>query len=713
MSLEARVRAALQPGGALARFWPLYEERHAQVELARDVARAVERGGILMAEAPTGVGKSVAYLLPAVLHAAETDQRVVVATATKSLQDQLFERDLPAVLEALGVSVPIARLKGKANYLCTRLLDLAEAHGDEETEALDALRQWAAGDAQGDLDRFDAPDAEAWRRVRPRVAADPQNCSGALCRRGRECFWARARRAAGEARITIVNHALLARAAEIEGLLPEYDVLVVDEAHRLEGVLLSQLERTVSRHRLDDLLRQTGQLKGARRGSGLLARIRSTALPLLLADSTRERIVADLDRLSKRADEARDDIEALFRQVAGGAGEAPSRDDGRGPRAASPYGSRRRFRSQQELLGRELQPLQVVLEHCDVFADAMRRASGAVLAAEAGTPGEELAAELDLVAARWTQVRDDLLTLTEAVDPDWVYWKSQAPNAKVAELRGSPVMIGAFARQYLLARARTAVLTSATLSSAGDFAWAAERLGLAQDGVTTCEVASYASPFPLHEQMRAYVYDGGADEAAAVADVVAELAKAAERNALVLFTSHERLRRARTRLAASLPAGRLLLAQDVDGPAGILVERFRAARGAVLLGVQSLWEGVDFPGETLEMLVVAKLPFSVPDDPIVEARGERLRERGQDPFRADAVPEAVVRFRQGVGRLIRRSDDRGVLVVCDTRLASASYRRPFRASLPVEPELWRDARALADDAARFLTERDEAAREDV
>jgi ATP-dependent DNA helicase DinG len=228
-----------------------------------------------------------------------------------------------------------------------------------------------------------------------------------------------------------------------------------------------------------------------------------------------------------------------------------------------------------------------------------------------------------------------------------------------------------------------------------------------------CETASYPSPFPLKDQMRVHIFDGGPDEAAAVADVVAALAQASNRNALVLFTAHERLRRTRARLAGLLPADRLLLAQDVDGPAGLLVERFRAARGAVLLGVASLWEGVDFPGETLEMLVVAKLPFSVPDDPLVEARADRLRERGLDAFRADALPEAVVRFRQGVGRLIRRSDDRGVLVVCDRRLATASYRAPFLAALPVKPETWRDARALADAAARFLEHGDDRAREDA
>jgi Rad3-related DNA helicase len=215
------------------------------------------------------------------------------------------------------------------------------------------------------------------------------------------------------------------------------------------------------------------------------------------------------------------------------------------------------------------------------------------------------------------------------------------------------------------------------------------------------------SPFPLARQMRAYVLDAPGDEAEAIAEVVAALARAARRNTLVLFTAHERLRRAHQRLKSLLPAGTPLYAQDRDGPAGLLAERFREARGAVLLGVQSLWEGVDFPGEALEVLVVAKLPFSVPDDPVVEARAERLRERGLEPFRHDAVPEAVMRFRQGVGRLIRRATDRGVLVVCDPRLARASYRGAFRAALPVEPRLWKEPRGLAHEAGAFL-----AARED-
>jgi Rad3-related DNA helicase len=262
----------------------------------------------------------------------------------------------------------------------------------------------------------------------------------------------------------------------------------------------------------------------------------------------------------------------------------------------------------------------------------------------------------------------------------------------------------------VLGRAAAVVLTSATLSAGGDFRFVADRLGLGDEHGVPYTARAYPSPFPLERQMRAYVSGmHGGEEAALVADVVAALARATPRNMLVLFTAHERLRRARERLLRLLPDPAALLAQEWDGPATLVSERFRSGRGAILLGVQSLWEGVDFPGEALEILVVTKLPFSVPDDPLVQARAERLQSAGRDPFRDDAVPEAVLRFRQGVGRLIRRADDRGVLVVCDPRLATASYRRPFVGALPVPPEPVGDVEALAREVARFLEGNDPVA----
>ena len=708
MTLAERVESLLAPGGRLSARWPRYEDRPAQRQMARDVAATLEAGGVLLAEAPTGVGKSLAYLLPAVLLALEQDRRVVVSTCTKSLQDQLFERDLPALLEAIGVALPCARLKGKQNYLCPRALEAADAEGAEERESLEELKRWAAAEETGDLDRFPASDPEAYRRVRGRVQTDPVACAGTTCRRGRECFWVRARRRAAEARLLIVNHALLALAGESEGLLPDYDLLVVDEAHRLEGVLLSQLERSVSRNRVEEGLRLLGTKRGASAG-GLLARARGLMLPLF-DDRSRSDVRDQVEALAQRIPHAREAAERFFAAV------EPPGDAGRERHAL--YGVRARYRSASELLGRDLNPLEALLGECAAFAAGLMRLASAAgsLVQQRGTAGraleEELQAEMEQGAAQWTALAADIEHLAEAADRDWVYWRTA--GGRGIELHGTPVSVGGHARRLVLGRARAAVLTSATLAADGDFTFTAERLGLGEEQGVPYHAVTYASPFPLERQMRAFVLHGtraapatGAppdgDGSEAIATLVAALAGTG-RNQLVLFTAHERMRRVRERLRERLAPEQVLLAQEWDGPASRVSDRFREHRGAVLLGVQSLWEGVDFPGEALEILVVAKLPFSVPDDPLVEARGERLRERGLDPFRADAVPEAVLRFRQGIGRLIRRADDRGVLVVCDPRLVTASYRRPFLAALPVPLAPARDGDELAREAAAFLDE---------
>jgi Rad3-related DNA helicase len=697
-SLAERVEVLLAPGGRLATRWPRYEERFAQRSLAADVARVIESGGILLAEAPTGVGKSLAYLLPALLASRNEDTRAVVATCTKSLQDQLFERDLPALLEATGESIACARLKGKQNYLCPPALDTAEGRDDAERIELEALRGWASEDPAGDLDLYPPRDPEAWRRLRPRVATDPVSCSGLTCRRGRECFWVRARRQAAASRLLVVNHALLALSGEAEGLLPDFDLLVIDEAHRLEGVLLAQLERSISRTRFEEALRTIGSGRRTRASTtdgprgGLAARLRGLMTPLLAADAA-EAQAAIIERLVQQVSTARPDVESFFAAI-----------EPTGPRDGL-YGIRERYGGAADLLGADLAPLETLHGHCTALATTLRSLAaqtGATLArGETLSAVETLVADLEHAAAVWETLDRDLLALAEASDRGWVHWRTASAHRGV-ELHGAPVEVGGHAHRLVLGRARAVVLTSATLSAGGDFRFVAERLGLGEERGIPYQAVSYPSPFPLERQMRVFVHAGVEDEAESVARLVVALARATERNQLVLFTAHERLRRARARILGRLPAGATLLAQEWDGPAGLVSERFRAGRGTVLLGVQSLWEGVDFPGEMLEILIVTKLPFAVPDDPLVAARGERLSERGLDPFRHDAVPEAVLRFRQGAGRLIRRSDDRGVLVVCDPRLLTASYRRPFLGALPVEPERLDDPERLAAEAARFL-----------
>jgi DNA polymerase-3 subunit epsilon/ATP-dependent DNA helicase DinG len=709
MSLADRTAAAFASGGVLATRWPHWEPRPEQAAFAVAIAHTIERGGALLAEAPTGVGKSLAYLAPAVLHALEGDARVVIATCTRSLQDQLFERDLPALLETLGAPrLRCARLKGKQNYVCPRALEMEEGAAADEVEMIDALRRWAASDPEGDLDRFATGDPEGLRRMRARVGTDPTACSLLTCRRGRECFWVRARREASEAQVLVVNHALLALSGETQGLLPEFDVLIVDEAHRLEGVLLAQLERSVSRNRFEELFRL---LVGARaatrrprptghaRPGGLLARVGAYLVPLLARRTTGEDPASSLAHLESRVDEAREDVARLFQAI-----EPPAPDEGL-------YAARRRYRSSAELFGANLEPLERTLQDCSEFARGLQRLGEVTGEAGTGAASAELSSECEQVSARFSALGFDLERLADASERDWVYWRTRSGNA--AELHGAPISAGDHARRLVLGRARASVLTSATLSSGGDMAFLAGRLGMGESWGLPYEVVSVPSPFPLERQMQVFTCDMRGDEAETVSEVVASLAALGPHNQLVLFTSHERLRRARSILLGRLPAGSALLAQEWDGPAGLLSERFRAQRGAILLGVQSLWEGVDFPGEALEILVVAKLPFSVPDDPQVESRAERLRDDGLDPFRDDALPEAVLRFRQGVGRLIRRADDRGVLVVCDPRLRTASYRRAFLAALPVAPRAVRDGASLADAVRRFFANEHLQVKEDV
>ncbi len=687
--LVSQVAGSLGAEGAVGRRWPRFEDRAQQRELALAIARTIESGGLLLAEAPTGVGKSLAYLLPAAFHASR-ERRVMIATCTRSLQDQLFERDLPALRAALDLPLPAVTVKGKQNYVCTRALEAAEGRDAAEQETLDRLRSWAASDPSGDLDRFPGGGGEAFRKLRGRIATDPAACNAATCRRARDCAWVRARREASNVPLVIVNHALLSLSGEIEGLLPEFDVLIVDEGHRLEGVLLSQLEVTASAGRFDEVLRTLAS--GGRRGTrgGLLARVRGWRTGGFAGSEAIEAV----ERTMEQVLEMREAVDAFFAML------EPAATAARLPREErrTAYSERTRYRNRAELLGHELDELEAVLTQGVLLA---RRVSalGAELAAESDAAAKELGAECENLAMRLLGLTTELDHLTDGEPRDWVFWKSHS-GTRAVELHGAPVTVGGHARERVLGRARAAIVTSATLSTGGDFGFLGERLGLGAEHGAPFETIAVSSPFPLAKQMQVLVAPASADEETGVADVVAALQRKAPRNTLVLLTAHERLRRVRARLlAAGVPA---VLAQEWDGPLTTLTERFRAARGAVLLGVQSLWEGVDFPGESLEILVVARLPFAVPDDPIVEARGERLMERGRDPFRHDALPEAVLRFRQGIGRLIRRADDRGVLVVCDPRLARASYRRAFLDALPVVPSVMPDVQSLAEEAARFL-----------
>jgi Rad3-related DNA helicase len=683
----------LGPGGALARILPGYEAREAQLAFARDVADTLDGGGALLAEAPTGVGKSLGYLVPALLWSRRERSPVVVSTHTKQLQGQLTDVDLPFVAGVLDPPPRVVRLKGKANYLCPRRwrLHLAEhkKRGAKATRAETAAADWMAATATGDLDEFDWSAHPGGSALRARVAFEPSFCNASACRPGGDCPWRRARRLAASAEIVVVNHALLVTGLPGSNVLPAYRALIVDEAHHLDAVITAQMTVQQGYARLDRLLELVADDRGA---SAPPLRQVELAAQTLLGAPDRAVLGEACERLRAVAPALREAGHAFYAQVAHGllAVAPPS----------GPYEPRARFRMLEELLAdRGYDALERTLALAREGEEAGRAALAALLRAPQSPTLEDLAGDLAGIQGAWVEWHAGLRFLTDPRTGEHVYWRGGA-RAETAELAAAPIEVANHLRERLLPELTSLVLASATLATGGTFRYVRERLGLEESGVFEVSERVYPSPFDFPRQLAAFVLDGRSE--AEHADIVEHLARTLGRNTLVLFTSHLALRAAAKRLRAALGEAVPVWAQDVDGSAVELARRFRRARGTLLLGTSSFWEGVDFPGEALEVLVVTRLPFPVPTEPLIEARCERLEAENESGFARVMLPEAVLRFRQGVGRLLRRASDRGVLAVLDARVVDKGYGSHFRRGLPVALRQVASARELAIQAEAFL-----------
>jgi Rad3-related DNA helicase len=708
---------------------PAFEHRPGQLEMARGVSEVLETGGILVAEAPTGIGKSLAYLIPAALHSLSQHLPVAVATQTLNLQDQLLDKDVPlveATLDRLGVlagePLRVTVIKGRTNYLCRRRWDEVRRGGLElGPGTFERLAPWVIDSETGDL-------TEAEAAVGPlgadaaKLAADPATCSWARCRRGDDCFIRRLRRRAAHSHIVILNHALLFQhLLSDSGFLPDADGLVLDEAHQLERALTEACGREVSLKRIERLI---GRALGGREASGSAAEVDELAAGEAeasgggpgqltgLGEAMEPRRLGDLGRIGDRLRAIPSDIDRLnlgrklvevgeiLKRSAALTGEALRALGSRldevirnevpaGTVTQSPGAWRYTADGASELFGFEMSAARGAL------GEAVRGLRGLATAMDAVGPDVSLAPEDWLpevtgLATDWGRLADDLEQLAAPNDAD-VYWIQAERRA--ASLHSLPLSVASAFAERILDRFRATILTSATLTVAGSFDHLANRLGLDRRDRTGLHYMDLDSPFE-HSRQCILLADPGLvppsapGYAAAVARCLESLVVRVPRRTLVLFTSYALLRQVHARLAPVAAAvGRPLLAQGIHGPRQIIAQRHRNDPGSILLGTASFWEGVDFPGEELEVLVITRLPFPVPGEPLVAARAEKLLDEGVQPFTHLFLPEAVLRFRQGFGRLIRSLDDRGAVICLDPRLLTASYGELFVRSLPIRPRI--------------------------
>ena len=623
--------------GLLARALPGYAPRAAQRDMAEAVAASLRDGATLVVEAGTGTGKTFAYLAPVLL----SGRKVIVSTGTKHLQDQLFDRDLPTVRQALGVNARTALLKGRANYLCLHRLDLAMAEGRfaSRTQAaeLEAVRGWAGRTRSGDIRELAevAEDSPLW----PRVTSTSDNCVGGDCPNFNDCFVVKARRAAQDADLLVINHHLLFAdmALKEEGfgeLLPGVDAVIVDEAHQIPEV--------------------ASQFFGVSLGSRQLAGLARDAVQEHLREAGD---MADLPAAAAALEQAVGEL-----RLALGAGNR------RQPWAA--VADDRRVRAALDALGEQLESLRAWLKA------AAPRGRGLE---NCWQRAERLAARLQLTAGQPPQ--------------EHVHWFETFTRSFA--IHCTPLSVAPQFRARLDALDNTWIFTSATLAVGESFDHYVAALGLDRPRTLRLE-----SPFDYAHHALLYLPpdmpDPRADAyTAAVVRVAREAIAASGGRAFLLFTSHRALQEAAAALDGDIEYPLLVQGQ---APRAELLARFRRLGNAVLLGTGSFWEGVDVRGAALSLVLIDKLPFASPGDPVLQARIDALRAAGGNPFVDFQIPDAVIALKQGVGRLIRDVDDRGVLVLCDPRLLGKSYGRIFRASLPSMP-----ATRRLDDVREFFS----------
>lgn len=695
----AEVAGWFAPGGPIAALMHAYEERPGQVAMARGVAAALNGGQCLLVEAGTGTGKSLAYLAPALKFAVANQTPVVVSTNTKNLQDQLCRKDLPLLREALDFEFRAELVKGRANYLCVE--KLLREHGDANLLPFDdqpfylaAVLSWACETTSGDLDDLSGyltarhPKLEGFVRG---LASDSDTCT-APGSREHPCFATVARRRAAEADLLVVNHALALANATIE-VLPPYRHLILDEAHNLEDIATDQFGLGLERRTLLRLAREVGASRDQRAFTNRCRKLIDEAGGLLDPG-----VLEELTELERAASEVMSGAEDFGQQLGG----VVMRRQGRALEDLVRVEKLRLLPAVwNDALGQSLQTAGQNLRAriTNVAGLLTKIATGLQQVLGEGRPsGETVSSDLQQMrvqvqaaAQEWTGQAAVLDVLLDLTDEQYVYWLEFVLRRDAWEwkLRAAPIDAGAALANHLYSQKTAVVLTSATLTVAGRFDYFARRLGLHEPGVTErFESLQVPSTFDYDRQVLLAMPDNIAlphDERfeSHVVRAIEDVVRILDGRTLILFTAVGSMRRAHEALADRLKQiGLEALCQGISGSRHALADRFRQNEHSVLFGTRSFWEGIDVPGDALQCVMIVKLPFAVPDEPVVEARCERLKDQGLDPWHNYSMPQAVILFKQGFGRLIRSATDRGVVVVLDRRLREKAYGKAFLRSVP-------------------------------
>ncbi|MCD4671959.1 MAG: DEAD/DEAH box helicase family protein [Anaerolineaceae bacterium] len=692
------VAALLEYGGPFSRYFEHYEQRSQQVEMLRTVTDAISNSQHYLIEAGTGTGKSFAYLVPSALWAIQNQQPVVVSTNTINLQDQLIKKDIPDLCNALNIDLRAVVLKGRSNYLCPRRLEAMRRrtpNTKEEIRVLAKVLVWLWEGGSGDRNELNL-NGPLEREVWSRLSAEDEACSAENCqsRMGGNCPFYQAHQAAQSAHLIVVNHALLlADVVTGNRVLPPFNHLIVDEAHHIESATTNSMSYSLAQHDITRLLRELG---GTSSGTlrHILKLIKNMLRPADFAGF--QQVAQRITDLAFRLDH---DFGAFFDALTSFLAEQ------RDGRPVSNYGQQERilpathtlpiwldveisWDTTVETIGLLLNLLNELVKSLNHIID------------DSSEEINDVRGLLGQIYSRLDEAQINGTSLVSDANPGRIYWVELNPRRRSMTLNIAPLTIGPMMEEYLWHEKESVILTSATLTTNGEFDYLRNRLYADE-----ADELALGSPFDYETATLLYVVNdipepnNRSNYQRQLDRSLLNLSRATSGRLLALFTSYAQLKQTSQNISPALNDSNIYVYEQGEGASpNALLEMFRSAESAILLGTRSFWEGVDVPGEALSVVAITKLPFDVPSDPIVASRAETF----ENPFYEYMVPEAILRFRQGFGRLIRTQYDRGVVVIYDRRVITKSYGRSFLESLPQCTVQVGSLHDLPDAAARWL-----------